>query len=104
MHDNAPAHAARCTSDWLKKIGIKDDNLMKWPHCSPDLNLIENLWSMLKKDVHVFGTQYISFDELWNAIQIAASHISKDAIKVLTDSVDRRLLSVIKRDGCYINH
>lgn len=29
MHHNPPAHAARYTSDYLKKIGIKDANLMK---------------------------------------------------------------------------
>lgn len=53
---------------------------------------------MMQKDVHVSGKQYYnSLDELWNAIYIAASHISKETIKVLTDSVDRGLLSVIKR-------
>lgn len=104
MHDNAPAHAARYTTAWLKKIGIKDDNLMMWPPCSPDFNPIENLWSIVKKEVYVAGKQYNSIDDLWNAITIAAKNVSKDSIIILTGSVDNRLLSVIKRDGGYINH
>ena len=54
--------------------------------------------------MYVAGKQYESVDELWNAITIAAKNVSKDAIKVLTTSVDCRLLSVIKRDGGYIKH
>ena len=104
MHDNAPAHAVRYTTDYLRKIGIKEDNLMIWPPCSPDLNPIENLWSMLKKEVYVAGKQYSSTDELWNAITMAANNVSKDAIKNLTSSVDNRLLTVIQRDGGCINH
>ncbi len=67
------------------------------PPCSLDLNSIENLWTNA-------GKQYNSIDELWNPITIAANDLSKDSIKVLTGSVDNRLLSVIKRDGGYINH
>ena len=52
MHDNAPAYAARYTTAWLRKIGIKD--LMIWPPCSLDLN------PNLKKEVYVAGKQYIT--------------------------------------------
>ena len=76
---------------------MKDDNLMIWPPCSPDLNPIENLWLILKKEMYVAGKQYNSIDELWNAITNAARNVSKDSIKALTSSVDCRLLSVIKK-------
>ena len=42
MQDNAPAHSARVTKQYLADLGIKDKNLMIWPPNSPDLNPIEN--------------------------------------------------------------
>ena len=48
QHDNAPAHTARLTQQWL------DDNdvqCMMWPAQSPDLNIIENLWDHIGKQI-----------------------------------------------------
>lgn len=38
MLDNAPSHAAHLTTDFLKKVLVKKDEIMEWPACSPDLN------------------------------------------------------------------
>ena len=86
------------------KHGIKDDKLMIWPPCSLDLNPIENLWSIIKQEVYVAGKQYNSKDELWNAVKDTANNVSKDIIRNLTCSVDNRLLSLVQKEGGYINH
>ncbi len=104
MHDNVLSHASRYTTDWLMKQGIKDDRLMVWPPCSPDLNPIANLWSIIKREVYVCGKQYNSKDELWNAVKDAANNVSKDVIRNLTSSVDKRLLSLVQNNGGYIKH
>ena len=70
MHDNAPAHSARATIESLGKIGFKNDRLIEWPACSPDLNPIESIGSIDKRPVYDVGKQFSYKDVLWNAINI----------------------------------
>ena len=42
---------------------------MEWPPWSPDLNSIENLWSIVKMKLYVGGKQYNSQADLGEAIK-----------------------------------
>ena len=77
---------------------------MEWPPNSPDLNPIENMWSIIKRKVYANGKQFRSKNQLWNAIQAAAKGISTDEVLKLTSSMDRRLIAVVARHGAYIKH
>lgn len=103
MQDNAPSHASRLTSDHLAKKGFKDDKLMVWPACSPDLNPIENMWSIIKADIYKENKQYSSKTDLWKAIQDSCSTIKPETVTKLTESMDNRLIKIIEQKGNYIN-
>ena len=102
MHDTAPSHAAKATTQYLESIGFKNKTMMIWPPNSPDLNSVENLWSIAKQRVYADGKQYSSKDALWEAIQQAADSIPRSLIRKLTESVNQRLFDIIRLNGSHV--
>ena len=99
QQDNAPSHASRFTKAWLSDKGISGERLMDWPPQSPDLNPIENLWSILKRKVYENGHQFHSKKDIWERIKKVSSEITPQQVHTLTSSVDRRLIDLIKNGG-----
>lgn len=81
MHDNAPSHAARNTSASLAAMGIKGENFMVWPPSSPDLNPIEDFWSILKQKVYEGWKQFTSKQQLWEAILPSCKEIQAETLQ-----------------------
>lgn len=104
MQDNAPSHASKYSTAWLASKGLRDEKIMTWPPCSPDLNPIENLWALLKREIYSEGKQYTSLNSVWEAVVAAAQKVDRQQIKNLTESMDRRLITVIEKKGGYIGH
>lgn len=49
LQDNAPFHSSNLTLEYLKSINL---NLLIYPPASPELNIIERVWSRLQKEVN----------------------------------------------------
>ncbi|KAI6656095.1 hypothetical protein LOD99_1428 [Oopsacas minuta] len=52
MQDGAPAHTASRTQEWCKNNMPTFWAKGEWPGNSPDLNTIENLWSILQEKLN----------------------------------------------------
>ena len=73
--------------------------LMEWPAQSPDLNPIENLWSIF--DQRVGERTMLTDNELWEILEKTWDEISKDAklLRSLIDSMPHRIKAVIESEG-----
>ena len=103
MQDNAPSHASRNTADFLAQEGLPARQLMTWQPSSLDLNSVENLWALVKKELYKGVEQYKSISELWDAIQTTVTTVTPEIINALISSIDERLMKIIEKKGGHIN-
>ncbi len=94
QHDNDPKHTSKATVGFLKKNRVK---VIQWPSMSPDLNPIEHVWGILKRQVEHHSPSGIqSLKEVileeWKKIDLAKC-------RQLVHSMPRRLGAVIKNHG-----
>ena len=87
---------ARSTLQWMSN---RDVNLLKWPALSPDLNIMENIWGKMAKQVYKDGKQYENLAALKLAVEEAWADIELDYIADLYDSMKNRVFQVIKSNG-----
>ena len=93
-YDNDPKHTSKATVDFLKRNKVR---VMQWPSMSPDLNPIEHLWGILKRQVeHHSPSSIQSLKEVileeWKKIDVAKCC-------QLVHSMPRRLGAVIENHG-----
>ena len=96
MQDNTSVHTSRVTTAWLKKKNIK---VLPWPANSPDINPIENVWSLFVRKVYEGQTQYHNVQDLIRAIKKAWYEIPQEVIQKLIKSVPGRLTKLIESQG-----
>lgn len=99
QQDNATIHVSRHTKEWF---GARDIPLMVWPACSPDMNPIENLWSILARRVYGPASQrrvFHSVSDLKTRISEEWANINQELLKSLSQSMPNRLFEVILKNG-----
>lgn len=99
QQDNATPHTSKSTRKFLEDNKI---TVMSWPANSPDLNPIENLWSVIKTRVEKIDPENVSclksaINEVWN-------EISRETRESLIGSMEKRLQECIRLNGETLNY
>lgn len=101
QQDNAAVHASKSTKQWLESQNIRTLN---WPARSPDLNCIENIWSILVRDVYDDCRQFESIDQLKLALTAAWGNLTQERLAPFIDSMPKRINQLIKREGKFTDY
>ncbi len=92
--DLAPTHTAKGTKNWFND---NDVTVLDWPANSPDLNPIENLWSIVKRKMR--DTRPNNADDLKAAMKATWAYITPEQRHRLIASIPRRIDAVIHAKG-----
>ncbi len=96
QQDNAPVHTCKRARKFFSQHGVCP---IIWPASSPDLNVIENVWSILQRRVRLHRAQ--NNNELWKAVKQEWKRIDVGLIRRLYGSLPTRLEHIIKSRGWY---
>nr|CCA23330.1 transposase putative [Albugo laibachii Nc14] len=99
VQDVAPAHRAKATKAVVKELGLDD---LGHPPQSPDLNPIENLWAVMKRELH--KNRASSIDDLEQKLGQIWYSIDKALVHNIVMSIPGRLESVVKQNGGQIKY
>ncbi|GFW80377.1 transposable element Tcb1 transposase [Trichonephila clavipes] len=75
--------------------------LLPWLSRSPDLSLIENMWSMVAQRLTQIRSPAAPPDQLWQRVEAAWSSVPQEHIQSLFESMPRRVTAVIVNNGGY---
>lgn len=108
QQDNAGIHTSEHTQEWFETHGIY---VIDWPPHSPDLNPIEVVWALLKRELFnrypsiANGRRRIRDWEVFREALIDSwNHIDQDVIDSLIRSMPRRIDAVKKARGWYTKY
>ncbi|KAA8499347.1 Transposable element Tc3 transposase [Porphyridium purpureum] len=101
MQDNAPAHAARNTKSFFAREGW---HVMDWPAYSPDLNPVENVWSIMSRRIYAGNRQYESLSELEAEIIEVWASITNAEVRSLLTGWNARLHRCMNMEGANVRN
>jgi hypothetical protein len=100
QQDNDPTHkqsSLAAVADWNKRHNSAVSILPNWPPNSPDLNLIENVWGIVQRQVDMAGC--CNLEEFKATVTSAFQRLDKQVLRGLFASMQRRLKDCIELSG-----
>ena len=98
QQDNCSVHKARIIRNFLEESGV---SVLQWPAYSPDLNIIENLWAIVKKRLR---KERVTWENLEETVIRIWENFDEKIIKKLYQSMRSRLNACIKSGGATIGY
>lgn len=96
VDDNALPHRAEIVKEVLRENEI---NRMNWPARSPDMNVIEHVWSSMKLKLNQREQEFMNLEELAIAVREEWESIPQGFIRNLVDSMPRRTAELLRVRG-----
>ena len=98
LQDSDPKPTAKLTQDWLRTHVPEYFTRDQWPPRSPDLNPIENAWTLVASQASL--RQPKTLEELKHAVRVAWTEVMMEELRTtLADSIDVRLRKLRKLRG-----
>lgn len=96
QQDNAPVHTAKVAQAVLAEAKVR---ALPWPANSPDLNPIENLWSVMQENLRKRTPPPSNLTELKRMVQEEWVALPESLLHNLVESMPRRVNAVIEANG-----
>jgi hypothetical protein len=94
QQDNASSHVSKFSREEMKKLDIK---VIDWASESSDLNIIEEIWAIMKRRVEQKNPRYL--EEFKEVIQEVWNEITPEFIKSYIDSMPNRIEKCLLAKG-----
>ena len=98
VQDGAPSHKANYTKGVYRDEGLTN-YVFPWAGCSPDLNLIEGVWWLIKSRIRKRTPRPQTNSLMRDAIQQEWDNISSQDLELLLQSMPERVHAVLAADG-----
>ncbi|EIE92200.1 hypothetical protein RO3G_16911 [Rhizopus delemar RA 99-880] len=102
QHDNDPKHTSKLVKEYLKDQSY---NILELPAQSPDLNPIENMWSLLKRRLNDYETAPKGMNELYERVTKVWYDLMKlEECQKVIESMPKRIKQCIKNKGRWTDY
>ncbi|XP_067628350.1 transposable element Tc3 transposase [Eurosta solidaginis] len=97
---NLTANMSPNTQEFLEAEGIK---IQRWPTIAHDLNIMENIWGWLIREVYDGGRKFARKDDLIFRIRSAWTRLPMDLVVNLYSTLPERIAELYYTRGIYTN-
>ena len=103
QQDNASIHTSNEVIKYFNQTGL---SVLLWPPCSPDINIVEQVWSTIQKklDRFLIKNKIKNRDHLFEIIKNLADQITINEVNRLFNSLPNRIKCVLANSGGFTRY